>query len=126
MGTAMRRLSIPRDVPEDIETLLAKDKQSSEKQVAEADDTSIASLDPPTQEEMKAAIAETDAAQAEVDPNAPKVPNFVGKTVQDVMQEATSQGVDVRLVGSGMSRAQTPPAGTVWAPGTPIQVRFSH
>jgi cell division protein FtsI (penicillin-binding protein 3) len=124
MGTALRRFSIPRDVPEEVETLLAKDKLQNENSDRDVDDASIASLDPPTPEEMKAALA--DEETTDTDPNAPKVPNFVGKTVRDVMQEATSNGVDVRLVGSGLSRAQSPAAGAAWVPGTPIQVRFSH
>jgi cell division protein FtsI (penicillin-binding protein 3) len=120
MSTALRRFSIPRDVPEEVEELLAKEK-AKETPEPDVDDTSIASLDPPTEDEMQAAMAGADE-----DPNAPKAPNFVGKTVKDVVQQAASDGVDVRLVGSGVSRTQSPAPGAVLIPGEPVQVRFVH
>jgi cell division protein FtsI (penicillin-binding protein 3) len=120
MGTALRRLTIPRDVPEEVETLLAKDQKRTSGG-ADLDDASIASLDPLTEEEMQAGMSDSDA-----DPNAPKAPNFVGKTVKDVVQEAVSSGVEVELVGSGLSRAQYPAPGMALLPGKPIQVRFTH
>ena len=80
MTAALRQLNIPRDVPEEVDELLAKDAQqnSKDKADAEVDDTSIASLNPPTEEEMKEAAADPDgdAAVADTDPNAPKVPEF--------------------------------------------------
>ncbi len=122
MSTALRRLSIQRDVPEEVETLLAKDKAAQEDaQASDVDDASIAALDPPTAEEMQAAIAGNDD-----DPNAPKAPNFVGKTVKDVAQQAATNGIEVELVGSGLSRTQTPAPGRSMIPGEPIQVRFTH
>jgi cell division protein FtsI (penicillin-binding protein 3) len=127
MTTAMRRLNIPRDMPEEVEELLTKDAKTAKE--GEMDDTSIASLDPPTEEEMRAAAADadtTDDTAANGDPNAPKAPNFVGKTVKDVMQEALADGVDVQFFGSGMSRAQSPAPGALLNPGQPVQVRFAH
>ncbi|HEX4750706.1 MAG TPA: penicillin-binding protein [Bryobacteraceae bacterium] len=120
MGTALRRLTIPRDVPEEVETLLAKEQKQTSGG-ADIDDASIASLDPLTPQEMQAGAADSDE-----DPNAPKAPNFVGKTVKDVMQEAASSGLEVELVGSGLSRTQYPAPGMALLPGTPIQVRFRH
>jgi cell division protein FtsI (penicillin-binding protein 3) len=126
MATAMRRLSIPRDVPEEVEDLLAKDKAEAADQ--DVDDTSIASLDPPTEEEMREGTADSDGVRdgIETDPNAPKVPDFVGKSIKDVVQQAASEGVDVQLFGTGLSRTQSPAAGAVLLPGTSIQVRFAH
>ena len=133
MTTALRRLSIPRDVPEEVEEMLAKAQKVKEKSEADIDDASIASLDPPTEEEMRDATANSDndvsVAAPAADPNAPnapKVPNFVGKTVKDVMQEAASEGVDVRMLGDGLSRAQSPAPGALLSPGEIIQVRFAH
>jgi cell division protein FtsI (penicillin-binding protein 3) len=130
MSSAMRRLSTPRDVPEEVEELLAKDKADAAG--PEVDDTSTASLNPPTEEEMRDASADSDTdvdadlQSADVDPNAPKVPNFIGKTVKDVVEQAASQGVDVQLIGSGLSRVQSPAAGALLGSGQPIQVRFAH
>ncbi len=54
----------------------------------------LAELDPPTPEEMQQASGETRGARV-ADANAPNVPNFVGKTIKDVMQEATATGIEV-------------------------------
>lgn len=121
MGAALRRFSIPRDVPEEVETLLAKDNATKDSAAADVDDASIASLDPPTEEELREAGADSDT-----DVNAPKAPNFVGKTVKDVMEEAASTGIEVELVGSGLSRTQSPAPGMAILPGKPIEVRFTH
>jgi beta-lactam-binding protein with PASTA domain len=84
---------------------------------------------PFTEEEIKEAngdaLADGAVVLADADPNAPKVPNFVGKTVRDVMQEAASSGLDVNLFGDGLARAQTPPAGAILLPGSHIYVRFA-
>ena len=57
---------------------------------------------------------------------APTAPNFVGKTVRDVMQEATATGIEVDMLGDGLARAQNPPAGTLLNPGEHIRVRFQR
>jgi cell division protein FtsI (penicillin-binding protein 3) len=128
MGTALRRLGIPRDVPEEIEELAEKEKKSSP--AKDIDDVAIAELNPPTEEEMKAgsddAVANGTGTSAEIDPNAPKVPNFVGKTVKDVMQEAASSGIDLDMSGDGLARAQNPHAGALLVPGEHIAVRFAR
>lgn len=126
MSTGLRRLGIVRDVPQDIEELLAKeqadkDKKKDKDSEKETDDVALASLNPPTLEEMQQASGDVVA-----DPNAPKVPNFVGKTVKDVMEEATATGLEVDLFGDGMARAQTPAAGAVLMPGERIAVRFAR
>ena len=58
--------------------------------------------------------------------NAPKVPNFVGKTMQDVVQEATATGLEVDLLGDGLARTQSPAAGALLSPGEHIAVRFAR
>ncbi len=63
---------------------------------------------------------------AEVDSNAPKVPDFVGKTVRDVAQEAAATGLDVDLYGEGLARAQNPAAGALLQPGAHVAVRFAR
>ena len=131
MQTALRRMNIPRDVPEEIEQLAAKEEKPAGRPI-ETDDVALAELNPPTEDEMKAGSAdeeggaEASTAAADLDPNAPKVPNFVGKTVKDVMQEATAIGVSIDLLGEGLARAQTPPAGALLEPGERIRVRFTR
>lgn len=128
MATALRQMNIPRDVPEEVEELAEKSKKAPVEK--ETDEVALAELNPPTEEEMQAASGATDAASAtaalEVDPHAPKVPNFVGLTVKDVMQQAVSNGIDIDMLGDGLARAQNPPAGALLIPGEHIQVRFAR
>jgi len=72
-------------------------------------------------EEMNA-----DDVVAITDGSAPKAPNFVGKTVRDVIEEATATGIEVEMLGDGLARAQNPVAGTLLTPGEHIRVRFAR
>lgn len=120
MAAALRRFDVPRDVPEELEELAEKEKPAvnAKETPREGDDVSLAELDPPTAEELEAA--------ADADPDAPKAPNFVGKTVKGAMQEAASEGVALEMFGDGLARAQSPAAGAVLSPGEKIQVRFTR
>ena len=132
MGTAMRQFGVPRDVPQDIEELIAKkaaiEKKLHPNAVNETDEASLTT--PLNEDELKQ--AEGDAASdatrvlAESDPDAPRVPNFVGKTVRDVMLEASAGGMEVDLFGDGLARTQTPVPGAVLLPGAHIHVRFAR
>jgi hypothetical protein len=153
MATAMRRLNVPRDVPEEVEELMAKEAQNTDEE--EVDETALASLNPPTEEELREAAADSNTdvccpeaacnsnmdlcgsatavgdrnpreSVAQTDPNAQKAPDLVGKTIKDVVHEAATRGLNVELFGSGLSRTQSPPPGSALAPGQPIQVRFAH
>ena len=125
MSTGLRRLGVVRDVPQDLDELMAKENPAKGKENgAEADDVAMAELNPPTAEEMQEASGNTSEVMA--DANAPKAPNFVGKTIKDVMQEATASGIEVDLFGDGMARTQTPTAGALLTPGEHIAVRFAR
>jgi cell division protein FtsI (penicillin-binding protein 3) len=132
MSTALRRVGVARDVPEEIEELAAKEKakvrNNSKEQDKDSDDVSIAALDPPTQDELRASLGEAavdgTAPSDDADPNAPKVPNFVGRTIRDVMQLAASESIEVDMFGDGLAREQNPPAGALLVEGEHIRVRF--
>ena len=38
----------------------------------------------------------------------PRVPNFQGKTVRNVIEQAAALGIPVEFTGSGIARAQVP------------------
>ena len=129
MATSLRHQGIPRDVPEDIDALIAKENAATAKnKPVEVDAAELST--PFTEEEIKEAegadAADADLVMATADPNAPKVPNFVGKTVQDVLQEASLTGLDISLFGNGLARAQTPAPGALLLPDTHIHVRFAR
>jgi cell division protein FtsI (penicillin-binding protein 3) len=132
MSAALNRLGVVRDAPEEVEELVAhKDSKKHAKRADEdADSDTVADLTTPfTAEEMNAASGDSyqpEEVLAVTDPSAPKAPNFVGKTVRDVMQEATATGIQVDLFGDGLARAQNPAAGTLLNPGEHIRVRFQQ
>ncbi|MBV9759699.1 MAG: transpeptidase family protein [Acidobacteriaceae bacterium] len=133
MNEALRRRGVPRDVPEEIEELEAK-QRSTEKDRKEADDVSLAELSTPlTVDEMKAASGEgqedaggNESGDANLDANAPKAPDFTGKTVKEVMTAAAASNLDVEMMGEGLARSQSPAAGSALIPGERIRVRFSR
>ncbi len=140
METALRESGVPRDVPEEIDALIAKDQMAKDKSVKDknkdGNDVAIADLSTPfTAEEMKEAAGEGEDGDAVFDSSGnqvvaeyqgPRVPDFVGKTVKDVVQEAASEGVEIDMFGDGMARRQSPPAGAPLNPGAHIQVRFAR
>ena len=81
---------------------------------------------PLTAQEQTEASGGPENAASEVNLSGPKVPNFVGKTLQNVMEEAAQQGVQIDLMGDGMARAQSPPAGALIMPGERVLVRFAR
>ena len=132
MATALRKIGVPRDVPEDIEALLAKKAAVEAKlhpnAVKETDEASLAT--PFSEQELKQAQGDASMVRASVlaesDTDAPKVPNFVGKTVRDVMLQATAGGLEVDLFGDGLARAQSPEPGSILLPGAHVHVRFAR
>ena len=128
MVASLNRLGIVRDVPEEIEELMAKKapKTKAAKPGEDADSDTVAELTTPfTAEEMNTGSGQ-DEIVALTDGLASKAPDFVGKTVRDVMQEATATGIEVDMLGDGLARAQNPPAGTLLNPGEHIRVRFQR
>ncbi len=54
------------------------------------------------------------------------VPDFGGAALRTVVERASSMGLHVQTVGSGLAREQAPAAGTMVPSGTEIVVRFSR
>jgi cell division protein FtsI (penicillin-binding protein 3) len=52
------------------------------------------------------------------------VPSFAGKSLREVVIQASNAGLGVQIVGSGLARDQVPAAGTMVPAGTDIVVRF--
>ncbi len=132
---ALRLRGVRRDVPEEIEELEQKELAEKEKlkskdrkgQSSRDEDTVAALATPLTPEEARTAVGDREES-GHINQNlaGPTVPNFVGKTVQSVVEEATRDGVEVDMLGQGMARAQNPPAGVLMNPGEHILVRFAR
>jgi cell division protein FtsI (penicillin-binding protein 3) len=113
---ALRVLDVPRDVAIEDPKLF----------VAKADN-----LDEPATDSAPRFLpedAEDDAAGAASAPPAPgpKVPNFRGMPMRDVLNQAGALGLKVMPDGSGIARAQDPPAGAPVRPGDRVRVVFAR
>src|SRR3954470_1613798 len=54
------------------------------------------------------------------------VPSMIGKPVRAALEIAQESGIDIEIIGSGVAREQSPPAGTRIAAGARVAVRFSR
>ena len=54
------------------------------------------------------------------------VPSMIGKPVRAALEIAQESGIDIDIIGSGVAREQSPPAGTRIAAGARVAVRFSR
>ncbi len=122
---ALRVLDVPKDIPEQ-EPLVPEEKIES--------DVAIAGLsDPPPFEEPEAPpvvfgpVPPPVAEQPKVaEATGPRVPNFQGKTIRAVIEEASAMGLPVSLDGRGVARMQVPAPGSVLPPGGRIRVQFRN
>ena len=129
---ALRVLDVPRDLPD-------LNPEPERESPADADDLSIADLgsgEPNVMEELAAqqsapgaaVYASSDVVSADAAPveAGPKVPNFRGKTMRAVVEEASAIGLPVLFDGSGIARAQVPAPGTVLHAGERVRVQFAR
>jgi cell division protein FtsI (penicillin-binding protein 3) len=122
---ALRVLDVPKDLPD-----AAPEKPDAGP--AEIDDLSIADLGSPAPNIMEEVAAQQTATEAPVSgapaakENGSKVPNFRGKTMRAVVEQASAMGLPVLLDGSGIARAQIPAPGSVLPAGERVRVEFAR
>jgi len=129
MAVAMGRLGIMRDVPQEVEELVAKGRKKDKGASPESDSDEVAALSNPlTVDEASAAAGGVplSASSSDDDPDSPRAPNFVGKTVKDVIAEAAAHGVEIDMLGNGLARTQIPLPGASLIPGERVRVRFAR
>ncbi len=123
MGSALNRTGVPRDAPEQVEQLMAKQKKGLDLKPEEPDSDTVAGLDTPfTLQE----VAEARGRQDDIDTSVPRIPDFVGKTTRDVLEQATAAGIEVDMVGDGLARTQIPLPGAQLVRGEHVRVRFTR
>jgi cell division protein FtsI (penicillin-binding protein 3) len=54
------------------------------------------------------------------------VPSFVGQPLRTALETASTAGLALQIVGSGIAREQVPAPGSMVPPGTEIVVRFTR
>jgi cell division protein FtsI (penicillin-binding protein 3) len=123
---ALRILDVPKDLPEDLPT--PKDEP------IDSHDLSIAGLDPTVGPELVASAIPSlvqgppapDQPLFVKDSGGPRVPNFSGKTMRDVLEEAAASGTPVELQGRGIARLQYPAPGQVLPTGEKVRIQFAR
>jgi cell division protein FtsI (penicillin-binding protein 3) len=123
--TALRVLDIPRDLPDSLTPPPSKEP------VVEDEDLAIAELSTPSEPVLPAEAAKSPAAPVVANTNyvgisGKKVPDFRGKTLRAVAEEATAAGIDVEYSGKGIARDQVPVPGSILAPGESVRVLLSR
>ena len=125
-STALRLLDVPKDLPEGV----SPDSTGP----SNIDDLAIADLSSPPPAPPATVPAAAGGALPAVFPAGPAnvqivgptVPDFKGKTMRAVMEESAALGLPVDVQGSGLARAQAPPAGTLLAIGERVRVQFAR
>ncbi|MDQ6707937.1 MAG: penicillin-binding transpeptidase domain-containing protein, partial [Acidobacteriota bacterium] len=128
MTEALRILEVPKDLPED----MPEDKEPiNPEKAADLTIADLGSTAPNILEETIEETAETDRGVsapviAAVKWDGPTVPNFQGKTMRAVVEQASELGLPVLIDGSGIARTQIPLPGNPWRQGERIRVQFTR
>jgi cell division protein FtsI (penicillin-binding protein 3) len=148
MQEALRMLDVPRDIPEELVAKSPAKPKPGEFEgdlaIADLGGTSIMEEDPdvkqllaaqmmkpaPGDDEIPAAknpagIDDTAPPRPPV-PQGPTVPDFRGKSMRDVVEETSAEGLDVTIEGSGVARAQVPLPGSPLRQGERIRIVFTR
>ena len=123
---ALRILDVPKDLPEDVPPVKDEKVNTDDLSIAGLDNDAmfeLASVEPqvipglsPSDQQQLVNVARTVTG--------PKVPNFQGKTMRAVLEDAGNRGIPVEVMGSGIARLQMPPPGAVLPPGEKVRVQF--
>jgi cell division protein FtsI (penicillin-binding protein 3) len=137
MAEALRLRGVPRDLPDELEEENADknkkpDTRKKHPKPETESDLSIAELSEPlTVEDEEAALgdAANEATASILAANVvsgPTAPNFIGKTMKAVIEQAAEEGLHLETKGRGLARAQRPAPGEPMAPGERIRVLFTR
>jgi hypothetical protein len=138
-AAALRMMDVPKDLPEAVPSQGAD--QADENDVSIAD---LGSSIPPPLVQAEDAVAADDRPVASADSASdqrlflpggakpardlagPRVPNFRGKTLRDVIEESSALGIPVEFKGGGIAQTQNPEAGAVLPLGQSVRVQFGR
>jgi cell division protein FtsI (penicillin-binding protein 3) len=88
-------------------------------------ETSRADSSSSTADSQPAAQA-TGTVVLDIEQGGMEVPSFIGKTVRGAVEAAEDSGLELDVVGSGVARQQSPPAGTHVSAGARVTVQFGR
>ncbi len=123
-AAALRILDVPKDLPENAPPIQEDRNNPGDVAIAGLENPEIdfGSFDSPT------ALAQgTDApGQRLFSESGALVPNFRGKSMREVLEQAAASGIQVEIVGRGVARLQMPAPGSMLPPGEKIRVQFTR
>lgn len=138
-AAGLREMDVPKDLPEMV--------PSDDNGTADENDVAIADLGssiPPPLVQAGDAVAADDRPAASAnsaldqrlfskpasnlgqDFSGPRVPDFQGETVRNVIERAAALGIPVEFTGSGIARAQFPEPGAILPSGQQVRVQFGR
>jgi cell division protein FtsI (penicillin-binding protein 3) len=139
-AAALRMLDVPKDLPDMVPS--PANDQADENDVAIADlgssippplvqaEDAVAADDRPVASAESASDQRTFLAEVKTNPArdlaGPRVPNFRGKTLRDVIEESSALGIPVEFKGGGIAQTQVPAAGAVLPLGQSVRVQFGR
>ncbi len=133
MTEALRILEVPKDLPEDLpeDETPADPESANDLTIADLGSTAPNILEDPVEDRDEdqarpGALAMMQGPAPAPVPSGPTVPNFQGKTMRAVVEEASAIGLAVLLDGSGIARGQAPVPGSPLRPGDRIRVQFAR
>jgi cell division protein FtsI (penicillin-binding protein 3) len=151
---ALRMMDVPKDIPEEIADTKKPqkpEKVTEEASIADLGGNSIMAEDQTVKELLaeEAKLAQLAAAEKAVEipaaagdtpvlafappapapppiPKGPTVPDYLGKSMRAVVEEASADGIEVMIEGTGVARAQVPLAGKPLHRGERIRIVFTR
>jgi cell division protein FtsI (penicillin-binding protein 3) len=138
-AAGLRVMDVPKDLPEMVPN--EGNEPADENDVAIAD---LGSSIPPPLVQAGDAVAADDRpaasangaldqrpflrpdANSDRDLAGPRVPNFQGKSMRNVIEQAAALGIPVEFSGSGVARAQVPQPGAILPLGSKVRVQFGR
>jgi cell division protein FtsI (penicillin-binding protein 3) len=132
---ALRMMDVPNDLPETLSP--EEGEQADENDVAiaglsssppsplvQADDALVSENLPATADQRNFLAPEK--SDSGLDLSGPRVPNFQGKSLRDVIQESAALGLPLEFAGAGVARVQFPEPGRILPMGQSIRVQFGR
>src|SRR3984885_3291782 len=138
-AAGLRVMDVPKDLPEMVPSDGADPADENDVAIADlgssippplvqagdavaADDRPVASAN--SASDQRTFLAQGGSPQRDLD--GPRVPNFQGKTVRNVIEQAAALGIPMEFSGSGIARAQVPEPGAILPVGRRVRVQFGR
>lgn len=116
-AAALHVMDVPKDVLEPVQIAKAATKEAD---VVEGTTSLADEEEPETPETLLA------SAGLVVEMGGPRVPNYLGRNLRDVLNESAATGIAVEVRGSGIAKQQRPAPGKLLRQGERIIVQFDR